>query len=151
MGTGGGVSLILDGEGVGADGHLDGQIPLGLLPLEIDIGHIGLDGGDRPSRRRPNDLVGGETQGLKGGRHGQEGAAVLQHRGRVGKGDRLPVDQQGEVPLVGGQGRGAQQGGQHADAQNGAQKLLHVDSSLSNSWMARAAGPGAVWIAPISH
>ena len=111
---------------------MDRQVPLGLLPLEIDIGHVGLDGGDRPGLAVPGNLVGGEAQGLKGGRHGQEGAAVLQHRGRVGKGDRLPVDQQGEVPLVGSQGRGAQQSGQHTAAQNGAQKLLHVDSSLSN-------------------
>ena len=99
---------------------MDRQVPLGLLPLEIDIGHVGLDGGDRPGLAVPGNLVGGEAQGLKGGRHGQEGAAVLQYRGGVGEGHRLSVHQQGEVPLLRRQGRGAQQGGQHAAAQDGA-------------------------------
>ena len=132
VGTGGGVPLVLDRDGIGADGQMDRQVPLCLLPLEIDIGHVGLDGGHRPGLAVPGNLVGGEAQGLKGGRHGQEGAAVLQHRGGVGEGHRLSVHQQGEIPLLRRQGRGAQQGGQHAAAQNGAQKLLHVDSSLSN-------------------
>ena len=68
----------------------------------------------------PGHVLRGETQSLKGGRHRQEGAAVFQHRGGVGEGHRLSVHQQGEVPLLRRQRRGAQQGGQHAAAQDGA-------------------------------
>ena len=61
-------------------------------------------GGDGASRAVPCDA--GIAQRLKGGREGQEGAVTLQLGYRVREGKGLPVDQNIEVALAGGNGVG---------------------------------------------
>lgn len=128
VGAGGGG--VDEGSGIGGDGvRLSGVLlPTGhsellLVDGQGDGGAI-LGRGDTAGGGVPGDIPLGEAQGVKGLHHGQERTAVLQQGGGVGKGDGLPIDQDGEIPLLGRGGGQAERQKKGAGAQGGAERAV---------------------------
>ena len=138
-GGGSGVALILDAEGVGANGQPHGHVPLaGFAAVEGGIGDIGLRGGDGAGGGIPGHILFRKAKLLEYSHKGQAGSAVFDLGHRIGKGDILIVGQHIEVPLLGGdgsirlhgEGGDADGGGHQRRAQGGAKYMLHAKHSF---------------------